>query len=146
MLVQFYFALMLTLAIEMWIYRILNPTSIRFLLIVMGMNILLNPIMNDLLANTSFEHYWTMLLIYEIIVVIIETILVKFASQARWLKSFLVAMLANSASMLIGLFFNQFLFTQQDLWMGSFILTIPLLGLWASLFFKQAFRHKQDNS
>jgi hypothetical protein len=144
MLATFYFALMLTLSIETWIYRWLKRSSITFLLLVMGMNIVLNPIMNEFLQMTSFDRYWAMLIFLEIIVILLETIIVHFASQARWSKSFLVAMLANSASLLIGLLFNQFIFTQQALWIGSFVLSLPLLGLCSWMFFKRTFRDKRD--
>lgn len=137
MLAQFYFALMLTLSVESWVYRWLKPQDGWYLLTIMVMNVVLNPLMNESLMVSGFTSYYPMLIILEVMVIITETIILKLLTKTDWKQAFVFALIANVASLGLGLWFHQFGLSEATLWVGASVLTLPLLVLWSTWFFHQ---------
>lgn len=131
-----YFSFITTLSIETWIYMGMNPKRKSILLMTMVMNAILNPLMNMLLVFGTRASYWISLWILEGIVILVEAITIHYLMTATWKKSLLFSILANGASLSVGLIFMVYRFSQTQLWIGSMLMVIPLVGLWTWLFFR----------
>lgn len=101
--------LLLTLVIEIPIYFLFNKQSIKYLLVVYLMNIVLNVLMNCclLFVFSATSAYVDALIVMELIVFAVEAFAIYWFKNIRF-KAFLIAYVANSASLLIGLLFNRF--------------------------------------
>ena len=101
--------LLLTLVIEIPIYFLFNKQSIKYLLVVYLMNIVLNVLMNCYLLFVfgATSLYFDALIIMELIVFAIEAFAIYWFRNIRF-KALLIAYVANSASLLIGLLCNRF--------------------------------------
>jgi len=101
--------LLLTLVIEVPIYFLFNKQSIKYLLVVYSMNIVLNVLMNCILlfVFSATSAYFDALIVMELIVFILEAFAIYWFKNIRF-KALLIAYVANSVSLLIGLLFNRF--------------------------------------
>jgi len=101
--------LLLTLVIEIPIYFLFNKQSIKYLLVVYLMNIVLNVLMNCYLLFVfgATSAYVDALIVMELIVFAVEAFAIYWFKNIRF-KAFLIAYVANSVSLLIGLLFNRF--------------------------------------
>ena len=99
------FSLAITLCVETWVYMFLRRFSIKLFIVVSLMNILLNTVMNVLLAvfGTNTLWYWLILSGYEIATVFLESLIIFLFFGFKYHKTLLVALIANAASFLIGL-------------------------------------------
>lgn len=138
--------LLLTLVIEIPIYFLFNKHSIKYLLVVYLMNIILNVLMNCIMLFifSATSSYFASLIIMELIVFAIETFAIYWFRNIRF-KALLIAYVANSASLLIGLLFNRFnLLTSYPIIMMILLLVI-FISEFVLIFFYLKKNAKQED-
>ena len=98
------FPLAITLSIETGIYMILKHKDMRLFIVVSVLNLLLNLGMNFYLSNVSDEfYYWLFLSIYEVLTVIVETLVIFAIFRFKFWKVLLISFIANASSFGIGM-------------------------------------------
>lgn len=135
------FALALTIALEGWIYNFLKPWSLKLFLVTMVMNSILNVAMNLILTNLiNPANYYYFLALFEVLTIVIETLVLFLIFKEKPLKTFLFSLAANIVSLSFGLFINQFITSEKGAMIGSLICVVVagiLLGI--NLFLAGAF-------
>lgn len=102
-------AFIITIAIEVNIFILLDRKNIFLWLVATLMNLVLNISMNVLLYYITIEFwYWFTLWAYEIVTFIVEGFIIFGFFKYKLIKCLLVSFTANAASLIIGLFINQF--------------------------------------
>ena len=102
-------ALFITLAIEVNIYMVIDRKNIFLWLWTTLMNVVLNVSMNLLLSlNNTLFWYWFTLILFEIMTTAIEGLLIHVILKYQLIKCWIVAIIANASSFLVGLLINQF--------------------------------------
>ena len=116
MVEQIIFSLLLTLAIELFIYGFADHFRLKSYLIMLGVNIVLNVTMNVILVSlNSYQAYLIGLVIAEVLVFVIEAItFYLFAEKKLWF-AFVIAFAANTTSLAIGNLFNQLKVTENPI-------------------------------
>lgn len=99
------FPVILTLLVEVPIYFLFNKKSLGYLLVIYVMNMVLNILMNYLLLYVFYYNYIIALVIMEGVVVLIEGFIIYWFKDIRF-KGLYIALLANAASLGIGLAIN----------------------------------------
>lgn len=102
-------ALILTLICEILIVRLLFKQPITFLILVFVINIITNPAMNLLLDRIPYQQYIPALLILEGLVIVIESVL-YFLILRSWKKAWLISIIANGCSLIVGLILMPFIY------------------------------------
>ena len=101
-------ALMITLAVEVNIYIFLDRKNIFLWLAATIMNIVLNVSMNMLVYLINSEYGQVLYFIcFEIGTFIVEALIIFFIFKYKIWKCFLFALIANAASLTIGLLINR---------------------------------------
>ena len=128
MVEQIIFALLLTLAVELFIYAFADHFRLKSYLIMFGVNVILNITMNVILLSlNSYQAYITGLIIAEVIVFVIEAMTFYIFAEKKLWFAILIAFTANIASLALGNLFNQFKIT--DNMVAYYILLIVFLCL-----------------
>ncbi len=109
MVEQILFSLLITLAVELFIYGFADRFNHRSYIMMFVINIILNVTMNVvLLSINNYQTYLIILIIAEVLVFIIESItFYLFAKKKLWF-SFLIGFTANITSLAVGNTFNYF--------------------------------------
>lgn len=127
------FALALTIALEGWVYNFLKPWNLKLFLVTMVMNSILNVAMNLVLTNLiNPANYYYFLALFEVLTIVIETLILFLIFKEKLLKTFLFSLGANIVSLSFGLFINQFITSEKGAIIGSLICVVVagiLLGI-----------------
>ena len=106
MILDLFFALAVTLAIETIIYLILDWKSLKLFIVCSAANIILNTSMNVVLLQLDRGSlYWILLASFEVATILIESLVIFLFCRYPYPKTLLVAALANVLSFLIGFLF-----------------------------------------
>ena len=98
------FPLAITLSIETGIYMILKHRDMRLFIVVSVLNLILNMGMNFYLSSVSDEfQYWLFLSIFEVLTVVVETLVIFAIFQFKFWKVLLISFIANASSFGIGM-------------------------------------------
>jgi hypothetical protein len=138
----FLFALMVTLLTETFIYRLLKPHSMYFLLFILLMNSFLNPLMNELLFIIPNASYIIALIILESVIVLVETALISKVWNIAIRKTLIFSLLANGCSLTVGILLQFLRWTNRSLWISSMIMMIPIVILLVWSFFNHQFQKR----
>ena len=96
--------LVITLALETGIYMILKHRDLKLFLVVSGLNIVLNPLMNVcLFALRGSGIYWLSVSTFEILTVLIESLIIFLIMKIKFPKVLLFSFLANALSFGVGI-------------------------------------------
>ena len=108
------FALLLTLAIEPFIYGAFDNFRLKTYLWMFGTNAVLNTTMNIILVlMPNLLAYLIVLVVAEILVYVIEGVIFCLVTKAPPWVGIIVSSLANTCSLLLGLYFNFHLYIQN---------------------------------
>lgn len=144
----FIFPLALTLFIEIPIYFWLKPFSRNALFTFMAMNIILNPLMNvGLYFWGRLNNYNTLLFLFEVAVILLETLIIFIFIKPKLITAFLFSFLANFCSLFVGLALNEIklIKDEKSAMLGAFILILSL-GIILGCFFLFIAFNKENNS
>lgn len=97
--------LSITLTIETGIYMILKHRDIKLFVITSLLNAILNVAMNVSLSSFTSDMtiYWVLLSAFEVMTILIESLVITFAMKIGYLKVLLFSFIANLTSFLVGL-------------------------------------------
>lgn len=102
-------SLMITLAVEVNIYLVLNHKSFKLFATASLMNIVLNLTMNIILIRLP-DLFWYLLIlgIYEVTTIFVEALIIHFIFKYPFIRCLIVSTCANAASFLVGLLVYHF--------------------------------------
>ena len=128
-MLQILFPLAITLAIETPIYLLLKWRDLKLFVIVSVLNILLNVTMNiSLMFISDVTAYYAVLISYEIITTLVESLIIFLLMKFKYWKVLLFAIAANIASFLVGYFLQPVYQTKIT------IIVLTVIFLFAYLF------------
>ena len=128
-MLQILFPLAITLAIETPIYLLLKWRDLKLFVIVSVLNILLNVTMNiSLMFISDVTAYYAVLISYEIITTLVESLIIFLLMRFKYWKVLLFAIGANIASFLVGYFLQPVYQTKIT------IIVLTVIFLFAYLF------------
>ena len=120
---------MLTLAIETPIYLILRWRDLKLFIICSALNMALNPTMNILLTYIiPEEHYMLSLVLLEVATIIVETIIICTICKTDVINTFSFAVLANGASLIVGLLSEAIYQTKVTIIVVTIVLSLSYLA------------------
>lgn len=141
------FAAALTIALEGWIYNFLKPWSLKLFLITMLMNAILNSAMNLILINLiDASYYYYFLALFEVLTVIIETLVLFLIFKEGLLRTFLFSLMANLISFSFGGFIIQFIKDEKGAIIGSIIFVVIAGILFGISLFLAGRSHYRNNT
>lgn len=127
MILSLLFPLSITLLIEPLVSSLSKRFSFFVMITSFVVNLFSNLSMNIVLSfQQDVTIYNIILYSWEIGTVILETLIIFFINKTGFLKTLLFVFLANLASFLIGLLFNQFIFSSPD-WVLILIISLNLI-------------------
>jgi hypothetical protein len=104
----FILALILTILIEVGVARLFGLKEKKELLTVVLVNVITNPLLNYLILVNAYFHLigqsQILILIIEALVVLVEWRILVWALSQRAKKMFLLSLVMNACSFLVGLF------------------------------------------
>lgn len=128
-MLQILFPLVITLAIETPIYLLLKWRDLKLFVIVSVLNLLLNVTMNvSLMFISDVTAYYAVLISYEIITTLVESLIIFLLMKIKYWKVLLFAIAANIASFLVGYFLQPIYQTKIT------IIVLTVIFLFAYLF------------
>ena len=102
--VNFLLSLSITLAIETGIYMILKHKDLKLFIIVSLMNMVLNLGMNIALHFAHDEAtYWILLTIFEVVTIVLESVILMLTMKFSFLRCLLFSIHANVISFAVGM-------------------------------------------
>lgn len=127
MILSLLFPLSITLLIEPLVSSLSKRFSFFVMITSFVVNLFSNLSMNIVLSfQQDVTIYNIILYSWEIGTVILETLIIFSINKTGFLKTLLFVFLANLASFLIGLLFNQFIFASPD-WVLILIISLNLI-------------------
>lgn len=137
--------LMITLAVEVTIYMLLDYKNLKLFLTATIMNVVLNLAMNFILININdINWYYIVLVIYEILTVIIEVLLIHFICKFPFLRCLIFALIANAASFLVGFLVNTFVKKEIIKTILLIVCIVIYFGGVAFIAYQTAMNYKKD--
>ena len=128
-MLQILFPLAITLAIETPIYLLLKWRDLKLFIIASVLNLLLNITMNiSLMFISDVTAYYAVLISYEIITTLVESLIIFLLMKFKYWKVLLFAIAANIASFLVGYFLQPVYQTKIT------IIVLTVIFLFAYLF------------
>lgn len=102
-------SLMITLAVEVNIYLLLNNKSLKLFTVATVMNIVLNLTMNIILTKLP-DLFWYLLIlgIYEVATIFVEALIVHFICKYPFIVCLILSTCANVASFIAGVLVYRF--------------------------------------
>ncbi len=94
--------------VEPFVCSLINRFSFKIFLTSTIANIFLNVGMNLLLSIAENESYYIILACFEVVTVILEILIIKLLCQTKTSRTIWLVLLANVASLVLGLCFNLF--------------------------------------
>lgn len=138
-------SLMITLAVEVNIYLLLNNKSLKLFTVATVMNIVLNLMMNIILTKLP-DLFWYLLIlgIYEVATIFVEALIVHFICKYQFIRCLILSICANVASFLVGLLIYRF----ADIGIKKTILLVVFIVIYlldvAWIAYHTAINYKKD--
>lgn len=135
MLRSLLFPLSVTIFVETIIYFFLRKHDLKLITTTVILNFLFNTTMNlSLIILIGVNSYFKSLAIFEVATVIVEALIIYAVVKTPFTRTFLFALLANTASLVVGLFFNFFWITPQGysgIYLGFLFIFLTCAALYA---------------
>ena len=127
-MLNIFFPLSITLAIETFMYMFLNWRSVLLFIVVSVLNIVLNPLMNFILGYSKDDTiYYSVLIAYEIGTTLVESLVIYIFIRIKYWKILVAAIIANGLSFLAGYLLEPVFYTK--------ILIIVLTAIFLFVYF-----------